>query len=100
RREVGREGLHQVASHERQVEKGPDARELGRDRLDNLLLARRASQIFLARIEAILPDARVDQRALAVHMLWPLLEMPAVPRTAFGVVERAIELVRPDGLGH
>ena len=59
------------------------------------LLPRAASHVGLAGIEHVLADARVDQRSLAVHVLHPLREAPALPLLAARLrLERAVEAVR------
>ena len=63
------------------------------------LLARAARDVGLARVEQVLADARVDQRALAVHVLLALREPPALPRRAARLRRvRAVEAVREDRL--
>jgi len=65
------------------------------------LLARAARHVGLARVEHVLADARVDQRALAVQVLLALREAPALPlRAARLRRERAVEAVRADRLRH
>ena len=76
----------------------PDARHLVERRLDDLLLAPRAVEVRLARVEQVLADARVDERPPAVHVLLPALEAPARATAAhrFAVCVGAVEAVRAD----
>ena len=60
-----------------------------------------AREVGLRRVEHVLADARVDQRALAVHVLVSLLEPPAGPLVAPRLRRvRAVEPIRPDRLRH
>ena len=70
-------------------------------RLRDCLLSGAAGQVALARVQLVLADPRVDQGALAVHVLRPALEPPALPLLAASLcLERAVEAVREDRLRH
>ena len=100
-REVGRERLDEVVADERQLHEGAGGDELVRHRLDDRLLPLAAREVVLGRVEPVLTDARVDQRALAAHRLPALAETPALPFLAarLGRV-RAVEAVGEDRLRH
>src|SRR5512132_3877804 len=94
--QVGRQRLKQRLPFERQLHECAEAEQLVQRRAQDRLLAAAARDVRVARVELVLADARVDQRALSVHVLPPLREAPAPPpRTAGGVV-RTVELVRED----
>ena len=62
---------------------------------------RAAGEVRLRRVELVLADARVDQRALPVHVLPAFLEAPALPGTRTGRrSRRAVEAVGEDRLRH
>ena len=64
------------------------------------LLSGAARDVGVRRIELVRPDPRVDERALAVHVLGALLEAPALPALAASGLVRAVEPVREDALRH
>ena len=99
--EVGCEGLHDAAGPERQLQRGSDRRHLVGRGLDHLLLAAGPVEVGLRGVEPVLPDPRVDERPLPVHVLAALAEPPAVPRPAARpVAVRAVERVGEDRPGH
>src|SRR6266550_2066797 len=55
-REVGRERLHHVAAHERELREHADARQLREQCLDHCLLALGARHVALARVQLVLAD--------------------------------------------
>src|SRR2546430_15036189 len=90
RRQIGRERLHQIAAYEGKLEERAGAGELGHQRLYNGLLPRPASDVRVGRIELVLADARVDQGAIAAHVLRALPETPALPAFAARSEERRV----------
>ena len=100
RRQIGRERLHQVAADERQLEERARARELRHQRLQDGLLPRPPCDVGVGRIELVFANARIDQRAVAAHVLYALPEPPALPAFAARVRRiGTVELVREDRLG-
>ena len=99
-REIGRQGLQQAPADERHPDVGAEARELAHHGLQHLLIPLAARDVRLGRIERVLADARVDQRALAVEVHLPLREPPAGPAgAADGRGVRAVEF-RDDRARH
>src|SRR6185312_17414151 len=68
-REIGRERLEQALAVERQLHERPEAQQLVQGCAQYRLLPAAARDVGVARIELVLADARVDQRALPVHVL-------------------------------
>src|SRR4029453_1361529 len=62
-------------------------------RLQDVLVALAAGDVALTRVEQVLAHARIDERALPVHVLLAGLEAPAGPaRTPRLGAVRAVEL--------
>src|SRR5947209_15995777 len=80
--EVGRDRREERRPVERQREEPRRARELRKRRLHHRLLVLTALEVRPRRVEPVLPDARVDERRVAVHVLHALVEAPALPLLA------------------
>src|SRR5436853_2134695 len=89
----------EFAPVERQTEERGKAHELALDGAKHLLLALAARDVRICGIELVLPDARVDLGAPAVHVLTPFREPPTLPRLAPLDAVRAVERVREDSFG-
>src|SRR5688500_16317508 len=68
RAEVGRERLDDVVADEGQPEERRGADDLCGQRLDDCLLPVAPRQVVLGRVETVLADARIDDRAATIHI--------------------------------
>src|SRR5207253_10407414 len=75
-----------------QLEEGAGARELRHQRLQDGLLPRAPRDVAVGRIEHVLANARVDQGAVAAHVLHALPEAPALPALATRVDRKSTRL--------
>ena len=95
-------GLTIAAARERQLQRRAERRHLVGRGLDHLLLAPRAVEVGLGRVEPVLADPRVDERPLPVHVLRALARSASPPTSwqrAVGRV-RAVEAVGEDRPGN
>ena len=82
-RQVGGQRFQERVAVEREPHHGPEAEQLGHHGAHDRLLAQAACDVAVGRVELVLPDARIDERALPVHVLQAFVESVAVPaRTA------------------
>ncbi len=83
RTEVCGQRVQERVAVEREFQDRAEAEQLGHDGTYHRLLPQAAGDVAVRRVELVLTDARVDERALSVHVLRPLLKPVARPaRTA------------------